>query len=154
TTLAVILAQTAWAQTDLPQSRIVSVYLDPENATVLHLKTGYVSSVRLPEPVNAVVLGDPGAFKAEHAESEPQLVFFRPNGSTPATTNALITTRTGRTISVSLISDGNSGHGTPVDYLLEYQRPRSFLITATHPAFVIGETKSLTQEDPPATKPE
>ena len=76
TTLAAVLAHGAWAEVDPPQARILNVDLDPQSVTVLHLRTGYVSSVRLPEPVNAVVLGDPGAFKAEHSEAEPHLVFL------------------------------------------------------------------------------
>lgn len=154
TTLAVILAQGAWAQADPLQARIVSVILDPESVTVLHLRTGYVSSVRLPESVNAVVLGDPGAFKAEHSEAEPQLVFFKPSSPKPARTNALLTTRTGRAISLSLISEGSSDRGTAVDYVLEYQRPRGFLIEAAHSSFLIGETKGLRPEDLPIAKPQ
>ena len=94
-TLISVLTQGAVAQADLPSARIVTVNLDPQNVTVLHLRRGYVSSVRLPEEVSSVVLGDPGAFKAEHSEAEPQLVFFKPTTPKPTETNALITTRTG-----------------------------------------------------------
>jgi hypothetical protein len=152
TTLALVLAQGAWAQGDPPPARILSVNLDPSSVTVLRLRTGYVSSVRLPEAVNAVVLGDPVAFKAEHSEVEPQLVFFKPSSPRPAKTNALITTRTGHAISLSLISEGNSDRDGAVDYILEYERPRIFLIEPAHSSFLIGETKSLTPEDPPIAK--
>ena len=57
---------------------------------VLHLRTGYVSSVRVLEEISSVVLGDPGGFKAEHSEAEPQLVFFKTTSAKPAQTNALI----------------------------------------------------------------
>jgi len=153
TTLAAVLAHGASAQVDPPQARILNVDLDPQSVTVLHLRTGYVSSVRLPEPVNAVVLGDPGAFKAEHSEAEPHLVFFKPSSPKLAKTNALITTRTGRAISLSLVSEGNSDRDARVDYILEYQRPRSFLIEPTHSSFLIDETKGLASEDLPATNP-
>ena len=33
--------------------------------------------MRVLEEVSSVVLGDPGAFKADHSEAEPQLVFFK-----------------------------------------------------------------------------
>src|SRR5947208_5653153 len=78
TTLVFVLALAASAQADLPQGQIVTLNLDPQNVTVLHLRGGYVSSVRLPEEVSSVVLGDPAAFKAEHSEAEPQLVFLKP----------------------------------------------------------------------------
>ena len=65
------------AQTDLPQARIVNLSIDPEQVVVLHLRPGYVSSVRVLEEVSSVVLGDPGAFKGEHSEAEPRLVFFK-----------------------------------------------------------------------------
>jgi len=65
----------ASAQTELPQARIVNLSVDPEQVVVLHVRPGYVSSVRVLEEVSSVVLGDPGAFKAEHSEDEPQLVF-------------------------------------------------------------------------------
>jgi type IV secretory pathway VirB9-like protein len=86
----------AAAQSELPQARIVNLSVDPEQVLILHLRPGYVSSVRVLEEVSSVVLGDPGAFKAEHSEAEPQLVFFKATTAKPAQTNALITTRSGR----------------------------------------------------------
>src|SRR5246127_2517645 len=84
------------AQNEPPQAHIVSLTLDPQNVTVLHLHPGFVSSVRLPEEVSSVVLGDSAAFKGEHSEAEPRLVFFKPSTPKPASTNALISTRSGR----------------------------------------------------------
>jgi hypothetical protein len=129
------------AQTELPQARIVNLNVDPEQVVVLHLRPGYVSSVRVLEEVSSVVLGDPGSFKAEHSDAEPQLVFFKATSAKPAETNALITTRGGHEISLSLVSQGKSDRSEPVDYVLYCERPRSFLIASTHPIFVVGETK-------------
>ena len=70
------------------KAQIVTLNLDSQNVTILHLRRGFVSSVRLPEEVSSVVLGDPGAFKAEHSEAEPKLVFFKPTNPKPAETNA------------------------------------------------------------------
>jgi hypothetical protein len=64
----------ASAQAELPQARIVNLSIDPERVVVLHLRPGYVSSVRVLEEVSSVALGDPGTFKADHSEAEPQLV--------------------------------------------------------------------------------
>ena len=49
--------------------------------TVLHLAPGYTTSVRLPEEISSVVIGNPASFKAEHSEAEPRLVFFKPTTS-------------------------------------------------------------------------
>ena len=125
-TLTTALAQAAAAQAGLPKAQIVTPNLDLQSVTILHLRRGFVSSVRLPEEVSSVVLGDPGAFKAEHSEAEPQLVFFKPTSPKPAETNALITTKTGHEVSLSLMSEGNSDRGGAVDYVLKYEQPRSF----------------------------
>jgi len=105
----------ATAQSELPQARIVNLSVDPEQVLVLHLRQGYVSSVRVLEEVSSVVLGDPGSFKAEHSEAEPQLVFFKAMTTKPVETNALITTKSGREIPLSLVSRGKSDASEAVD---------------------------------------
>ena len=144
----------ASAQTELPQARIVNLSIDPEQVLVLHVRPGYVSSVRVLEEVSSVVLGDPGAFKAEHSEAEPQLVFFKATSAKPAQTNALITTKGGHEISLSLVSQGKSDHSEVVDYVLNCERPHSFLITSGHPSVFVGETKNIAPEYAPAAAPE
>ena len=144
----------ASAQTELPQARIVNLSVDPEQVVVLHVRPGYVSSVRVLEEVSSVVLGDPGAFKAEHSEDEPQLVFFKATSTKPAQTNALITTRSGHEISLSLVSQGKSDHSEVVDYVLNCERPHSFLITSVHSSFEVGETKNVAPEGLPAATPQ
>jgi hypothetical protein len=139
------------AQTELPQARIVNLSVDPEQVLVLHVRPGYVSSVRMLEEVSSVVLGDPGSFKAEHSEGEPQLVFFKTTAAKPAQTNALITTKGGREISLSLVSQGKTDHGDVVDYVLNCERPRSFLIPSSQSSFVVGDTKNVVPDDPPAS---
>src|ERR1700756_4230285 len=143
----------AVAQSELPQARVANLSVDPEQVLVLHLRPGYVSSVRVMEEVSSVVLGDPGAFKAEHSEAEPQLVFFKATTAKPAQTNALITTKSGREIPLSLVSRGKSDQGEVVDYVLNYERPHSFLITSNHSTFVVGDTQSVASGDPPANPP-
>jgi hypothetical protein len=77
-------------------------------------------------------------------------VFFKATNAKPAQTNALITTKGGHQNSLSLVSQGNSGHSEVVDYVLTCERPRSFLISFVHTNFVVGDTKNLAPEDPPA----
>ena len=153
-TVGVLALHMASAQTELPQARIVNLRSDPEQVLVLHVRPGYVSSVRVPEEVNSVVLGDPGTFKAEHSEAEPRLVFFKATSAKPAQTNALITTKGGHEISLSLVSPGNSDHSEVVDYVLNCERPHSFLINSAHPSFVVGETKNIAPEEPHSATPQ
>jgi hypothetical protein len=152
-TIGLLLCGIAAAQSELPQARIVNLSVDPEQVLILHLRPGYVSSVRVVEEVSSVVLGDPGAFKAEHSEAEPELVFFKATTGKPAQTNALITTKSGREIPLSLMSRGKSDPSEVVDYVLNYERPRSFLITSNHASFVVGDTQSIPSGDPPANLP-
>jgi hypothetical protein len=153
-TISFLLQQIALAQSELPQARIVTLNVDPEQVVVLHLRPGYVSSVRVLEEVSSVVLGDPGGFKAEHSEAEPQLVFFKAISAKPAQTNALITTRGGHEISLSLVSQGKSDHSEPVDYVLNCERPHSFLIASTRPTVLVGETKNFATETQPTSTPQ
>lgn len=144
----------SFAQADpprvLPEARIVRLTLDTQTVTVLHLRPGYVSSVRVPEDVSSVVLGNPGAFKAEHSDAEPRLVFLKPTTSPPGETNALITTKTGHEISLHLVSAGNSNRGGAVDFVLEYDARRDFFIEPSRPSFVVADTRSLTPDPVPA----
>ena len=151
--------ETAYSQAGPPQARIVNLNVEPEQVIVLHLEPGYVSSVRVREDVSSVVLGDPGSFRAEHSDAEPQLVFFKTTSAKPARTNALVTTKAGREISLSLVSNGKQGRGEIVDYVLNCERPRSFLISPAQPSVLVAESKTVaipeSKTDPPpvATKP-
>ena len=124
----------------LPDARIVCLTLDTQTVTVLHLRPGYVTSVRVPEDVSSVVLGNPSAFKAEHSDAEPRLVFLKPTTPTPDETNALITTKTGREIALHLVTVGKADDGGPVDFLLEYANPPGIFIGASEPSFVIADS--------------
>ena len=126
----------------VPQARIVRITLDSDSVTLLNLKPGYVSSVRVPDEVSSVVLGDPASFKAEHSEGEPRLVFIKPTTSGPGETNALITTKNGREISLRLVNTGVSGQ-TPIDFVIDYHNPRSFLIDDPRLSFVVAETRNI-----------
>lgn len=81
-------------------------------------------------------------------------MFFKATNAKPAQTNALITTKGGHEISLSLVSQGKSEHSEVVDYVLNCERPHRFVISPAHPSFVVGETKNLVPEDPPARPPE
>ena len=152
-TISFLVSHSLSAQTELPQARIVNLSLDPERVLVLHVRPGYVSSVHMLEEVSSVVLGDLGSFKAEHSEGEPQLVFFKTTTGKPARSNALITTKGGREISLSLVSEEKTDHDDVVDYVLNCERPRSFLIPTAHSSFVVGDTNNVLPDEPPASAP-
>lgn len=121
-----------------------NVFIEEDTVTTVYLSPGYTTSVRLPEEVSAVVVGNPLTFKAEHSESEARLVFLKPITLKPAESNALITTRSGQEISLHLISRGQAATRTRVDFLLEYRRPQSVLIGPTGGQnFFVAETKPI-----------
>src|SRR5216684_5141400 len=73
--------------------KVITMPVEEGTITRLHLAPGYATSVRLPEEISSVVIGNPASFKAEHSEAEPRLVFIKPTTSQPAQSNALISTR-------------------------------------------------------------
>ena len=118
---------------------VTKLTIQSGEVTILHLCPGYVTSVRLPEEVSSVVLGDPKNFKAEHSEAEPRLVFLKPLQTRSSQTNALITTKAGQEIALQLLSR-TTLDGDTVDFLLDYERPRSFLVPETSAGFQVAES--------------
>src|SRR5262245_32839115 len=130
---------------------ITTVSLDEGTVTVLHLRAGYVTSVKLPDEISSVVIGNPASFKAEHSEVEPRLVFLKPITGQAVETNALITTKSGQEISLHLISTGDLQGDSAVDFLLEYRRaPRIVDSNNDRPGFLIPEMDSRFQSPPVA----
>src|SRR5580692_6515247 len=118
-----------------------------EKVITLRLNPRVATSIRMPEPVNSVVVGDPENFQAEHSEHEPELVTVKPVAPQPAQTNLLITTTLGHQANLLLISFGEqNGPTQTVDVLLKYGKPAagSFLVEESpfSPSF-IAETQKL-----------
>ena len=74
--------------------------------TTVFLAPRYVTAIRMPEPINSVVVGDPASFSAEHSDREPNLVFVKPITTKAAQTNLLISSTRGLQASLLLISRG------------------------------------------------
>jgi hypothetical protein len=129
-----LLGQTAKLADNPAQPHVSRLTIEMQTVSVVHLRPGFVSSIRLPEEVSSVVLGNPLTSKA-------------------AETNALITTKTGHEIPLHLVSNGRFG-GPDVDVLLEYERPHSFMIPAAESSFGIGETRSVNSEISTQIKPD
>lgn len=128
--IAVLLPVHVHATDAVVRSRIAIVTIDPGVVTVVHLRPEFESTIRMPEEVTSVILGSPGEFKAEHNQGEPDYVYVKPITNDPVQSNLLIATTSGRTVSLELVSDGAGlpGQGSPVDFLIEYRSPHSFLI--------------------------
>jgi hypothetical protein len=118
--------------------------------TEVEVADRFVTTIRLPEAVNSVVLGDPSRFQVEHSDKEPELVFLKAITTQPAETNLLISTTSGRQVSLLLVSrgeDASSGR-TPVDLVVSYQPPRDFLVAPSgFPFAMVGGTVSLDLAD-------
>jgi hypothetical protein len=110
------------------QPQVSEVLISPDTVSALHLKPNFATSILMPEPVASVVLGAPALFKEEHSEHDPDLVTVKPITRHTATSNLLISTRSGKHISLQLISDQGSAATTPVDFVLVYRLPHDFLI--------------------------
>jgi hypothetical protein len=114
--------------------------------TKVEVAARFVTTIRLPEAVNSVVIGDPSRFEVEHSDKEPKLVFVKAITAKAAETNLLISTTSGRQVSFLLVSRGEdaSSERTPVDFVVSYQTPRDFLVPPSgFPFAMVGETVSL-----------
>jgi hypothetical protein len=114
--------------------------------TTVYLAPRYATAIRLPEPVNSVVVGDPGSFSAEHSEREPQLVFVKPITPKPAQTNLLISTTRGLQVSLLLVSRGEAkGDGeADIDFLMRYKPSGQFIVQpAEMVSAVVPQTAAL-----------
>jgi hypothetical protein len=133
-------------------AKITSLPVEDGQVTVLHLGPGYTTSVRLPEEISSVVIGDPASFKAEHSEAEPRLVFLKPVTSKPSESNALITTKSGREISLQLVSAGKETNSR-VDFVVEYRRTQDLIIASGREDFLISETQPVSLAGPANSPP-
>jgi hypothetical protein len=134
----------AQAQESKVIPRVTTLEIEGGAVTPLYLSPGYTTSVRLPDDISSVVIGNPATFKAEHSEAEPRLVFLKPITAQPSESNALITTKSGQEITLHLVSGGKAGANSRVDFLVEYRRPHSFLVgPSDQQNFLIAETHPI-----------
>ncbi len=120
--------------------------------TTIELAAHFVTTIRVPEPVNSVVVGDPALFQVEHSEHEPELVFVKALTNEHAETNLLISTVTGRQISFLLVSRGEGPNSAKVDFLLRYQPSGGFLVEPDAVPFaLVAQTASVSKAQAPIT---
>lgn len=90
------------------------------------------------------MIGDPSAFKAEHADTEPKLVFFKPLSAQTAISNALLTLRDGQMISLQLLSaPSETGQA---DFLVDLLNQATHAPGERKGTFLIPETRTLDPE--------
>jgi hypothetical protein len=129
------------AVTDLPVSG--------NSVTDLHLRPLFTTTIRLPEAVTSVAVGAPTLFEVEHSDQEPRLVFVKPTTKESATSNLVIALRSGQDISMRLLSGGDGGN-TPVDFVVNYRPPQSFLIGSSD---VVAHSVETAKDEKPRTIP-
>ena len=134
----------AMAQVPDIRPRVVTKTELGEKVTEVEVAAHFVTAIRMPEPVNSVVVGDPALFQVEHSDKEPQLVFIKAVTPNPAETNLLISTTRGSEVSLLVISRGDMHPA--VDFLLRYKAGGGFLIEPSgYPSALVGETLSAGQ---------
>src|SRR5712691_6959809 len=113
------------------QPQVVGRSIRDGQVTTVFLAPRYVTAIRMPEPINSVVVGDPASFSAEHSDREPNLVFVKPITAKAAQTNLLISSTRGLQASLLLISRGEpkgEGQQPAVDFLMRYKPAGQFMI--------------------------
>lgn len=117
------------------RSGVMTLFLQPNAAATVHLGSGYVTSVRLPDDVSSIVIGDPHKFKAEHADAEPRLVFLKTVSDRAARSNALITTRSGEMVELDLVGLGKGADSAQLDLFIDCRRERRTLVVSASEIF-------------------
>src|SRR6266511_1790456 len=130
-------------------ARIESRPVDSTVVGEVHCKPLYISTIHLPEAVTSIAVGAPPLFTAEHVENEPKLVYVSPLTHDAAESNLLVALASGDTISLKLISSGNSAAQYDVDFVLDYRPDKALLAFAGPPETGIAQpslaaTASLT----------
>src|SRR5882672_10012257 len=143
--LLIILSGSLGAQTKNTRIRNATRTVFEGQAATLRLAPHMTITIRLPEPVNSVIVGDSNLFQAEHSPTEPVLVFVKPLTSTAAQSNLVISTARGRQFLMLLRSLGPSADESEsvVDLFVTCRAAGVFFIDETFPTAAISETVNL-----------
>ena len=147
-----VLTATATAQQATIDPQVRTKPTADSKITAIELAAHFVTTIRVPEPVNSVVVGDPALFQVEHSEHEPELVFVKALTNEHAESNLLISTARGRQISFLLVSRGEGPNSAKVDFLLRYQPSGGFLVEPDAVPFaLVAQTASVSKAQAPTT---
>ena len=147
--LFVILSGSLAAQTKNARSWNGSKIVFEEQPASIRLAPHVTTTIRLPEPVNSVIVGDPTLFQAEYSPNEPLLVFAKAATTSVAQTNLVISTVRGRQFVLLLQSLSASGDQTEsaADLLVVCQASGPHFIEESFLSALIPETISLGNRD-------
>src|SRR5881628_1372483 len=90
--LLIVLSGSLAAQTGNTRIGFRSRTVFEGQRATIRLAPHVTTTIRLPEPVNSVIVGDANLFQAEYSSNEPFLVFVRPVTSSVAKSNLIIST--------------------------------------------------------------
>ncbi len=146
--LFVILSGSMAAQTKNARSWNGSKIVFEGQPATIRLVRHVTTSIRLPEPVNSVVVGDPNLFQAEYSPNEPLLVFARATATSGAQTNLVISTVRGRQFVLLLKSLASSDEMDPTgDLIVICQASGPQFIEESFPSALISETVSFGERE-------
>jgi len=141
-------AGAAFAQVPQVEPQILTKTDLEGKVTVVEVAARFVTTIRLPETVNSIVVGDPIEFQVEHSGREPRLVFVKALSTKPSETNLLISMTSGHEVSLLLVNRGEiaSPSPAPVDFLVRYEPAGGFFVAPSgFPFPMVGGTVPLTQ---------
>jgi len=128
----------------IPQAR--GKFTAGNKITEIELEASFVTTIRLLEPVNSVVVGDPALFQVERSEQEPELVFVKALTDEQAESNLLISPTKEHQISFLLVSGGDAQKSVQVDFLLQYQPARGFVLEPDAVPFaLVAQTANISK---------
>jgi hypothetical protein len=144
-TLIAIVSGSLAAQTKNTRNRNASRTVFEGQPASIRLAPRFTTTIRLPESVNSVVLGDSNLFQAEYSPSEPLLVFARTTASGTAQTSLVISTVLGRQFILLLRSVGSAADPSEagVDLLVSCQAAQVRFIEEGFPSALIAETVTV-----------
>ena len=151
--LLIVLSESLPAQTLNTRNRNGSKTVFEGQPASIRLAPHVTTTIRLPEAVNSVVLGDSNLFQAEYSPKEPLLVFATPTASDIAESNLVISTVFGRQFVLILRSRGVSTDPSQagVDLLVTCQAAAVRFIEETSPSGLISETLNLRRAAQPGS---
>jgi len=142
---ALLEASGAVAQVPSVEPRVLTRTAVDGTVTVVQVATRFVTTIRLPEAVTSVVIGDPSKFEVEHSDREPKLVFVKAVSKTAGATNLLISTTAGHQVSLLLVNQGGDpASARSIDFLVKYELPADFFVRSNgFPFALVGSTVPL-----------
>jgi len=150
--LSLALMAASTAQTLVVKPQVRSKIADGK-VTVVDVVPHFVSTIRLPDAVNSIAVGDPALFQVEHSEHEPDLVLVKALTEKSAETNLMLSTIHGRQFSLLLLNRGSAATAPSVDFILQYKPAASFFVEPDVMPFpLVGPTTAINEHIPVNSK--